>query len=258
MSWAARRQLIVLLILLVIIGFFVFLFYSPAVFTPASCSDGKQNGTEVGVDCGGSCVNFCAQEIKNPAILWSRSFPVQGGIYNAVAYIENQSSAAARALPYEFRLYDDKDVFVARVDGSALIPPSGRYAIVETGINAGTARVARTTFEFGSPESPWQRLPDQVARLRLSTGAPSLSDADFAPKLSSVLSNPSASLGVKNTLVAVIVYDTAGNALTASKTLVPDLGPQGSATIFFSWPKPFSGTPVRYEILPAIDVFSVK
>ena len=57
-SWSSERKSVYALIMLVIVLALIgvpsyFLFY-----TPPSCTDGVKNGTEQGIDCGGSCTKL--------------------------------------------------------------------------------------------------------------------------------------------------------------------------------------------------------
>ena len=256
MSWSSKRQIIIVLILLIAIGGTAFVHYRDRIFVAPTCTDGKMNGTEVGVDCGGSCTNFCSSQIQLPTVLWSRSFKVATSVYTAVASIQNQNDAAISAIPYEFRLYDPSGIYIGRVDGTALVPPSGTYAIVETGIQTGNATVASTTFEFGKAAVPWTRVDPVIEKLRASTSNISLDTSGSIPKLSATLTNSSPTITLKNLNVAAILYDVNGNAITASKTFIPKIAPQGSTNVVFTWPSPITTPVVRYDILPVIDVFA--
>lgn len=245
-------------ILLAFIGGIVFAYLSPKIFVAPSCSDMKQNGDETGVDCGGSCTLVCSAEAKDPVVLWSRAFQVTGSIYNVAAYIENQTGTANQALPYEFRVYDTNDVLVTRVQGTTIVPPSGRYAIVETGLNVGTAQVGRVTFVFGSPHPAWQRISESVQAIRLAVQNVSIVDIDTVPKVLASLVNPSSTVTFRNTSIAVILYDKDDNAINVSKTFVPEVAAGQTVPIFFTWPQPLTATVARYEFLPIIDVFNTK
>ena len=258
MSWSSRRRSVIVFILVVLLGGLAFWHYAPQLFKAPSCTDGKRDGDEVGVDCGGSCVNFCASQVQSPTVLWSRAFKVADSVYTAVASIENTNSAAIRSLPYEFRLYDAQGILVARVDGTALVPPSGSYAVVETGIQTGTATVVSTTFTFGNATVPWVRIDPAVASLRVTTSNISLDTTGPIPKLAATLTNPSPTAILRNLNVAAILYDANGNAVTASKTFIPSIGPQGSTSVVFTWPQALSAPVVRYDIIPVIDVFATS
>lgn len=260
MNWAVRRRIIIVLVVLAFLSSVTFYKLYPIIFKPALCTDLKQNGGEVGVDCGGPCNNFCAIEIKIPTLLWSRSFPVTDTVYNAVAYVENKNNAATKAIPYEFRLYDNNGILISRVDGVTLIPPLGRYAIVETGIKIGgpSVIVARTTFEFSSRPALWEKVPKVAERINVLTSDIKLDTSGTVPKLSATIYNPSPTVTLQNTVVAAILYDEKNNAVNTSRTIVPVLEPGAKTPIYFTWPRSLSAPIVRFELLPIIDVFNTQ
>ena len=260
MSWSFRRQLIIIFLLLFVFSSVVFAYLYPVIFKAPSCTDGKRNGDETGLDCGGSCVNLCTVDTKNPTVLWERSFLITEDVYNAIAYVENQNPAGISSLPYEFRLYDTKGTYITRVEGTAVIPPSGRYAVVETGIKTGNAVVGTTTFSWLpiSPNVSWQHIPSEISTLRVKTSDISLMAESSIPKLFATISDNSPIIPLLNIQIAAILYDANDNAISISKTYVHDIQPDKPQQIFFTWPKPFSTPIVRYEILPMIDIFSTK
>ena len=259
MSWAARRRFFIILILFVVIGGLSFWHFSPQIFVAPTCSDHKQDGDVLGVDCGGTmCTVMCASQIQVPSVLWARSFPVATGVYNSAAYIENKNTAATRAIAYEFRLYDANDILITRRDGIALIPPLGNYAIVETGIQTGNAAVGSTTFEFSSTPAVWERVPANANGIKVLTSNQTLDATDPIPKLSATISNPSPNVTLQNTVVAAVLYDANDNAINVSRTVIPTLAPEASTPVVFTWPLKLSAPVVRYELLPIIDVFNAK
>src|ERR1035437_3040718 len=86
-TWALKRQFFYVLILVLFIAIVGFLIIQPSLNKPPSCTDGKQNGNETGVDSGGSCLNADPALVDSVSILWARAFRVVPGRYNAVAYI---------------------------------------------------------------------------------------------------------------------------------------------------------------------------
>ncbi len=258
MSWSLRRQLFIVFLALLVFSGVVFAYLEPIIFMAPTCTDGKKNGDETGIDCGGSCMDLCTADTKNPTVLWERSFDVTEDVYNAIAYIENSNDAGISALPYEFRLYDTKGTYITRVDGTAVIPPSGKYAIVETGIKTGNAIVGSTTFEWKTPDVPWQRISKSISSLRVKTSDISLNTDTSIPKLFATIQDSSPIITLKNLQIIGILYDGSDNAVGVSKTFVHNLPPDTSIPIYFTWPKAFAVPIVRYEIIPVIDIFSTQ
>ena len=114
MTWALRRQIFYVGVLILFFVVFGFLIISPSFNKAPSCADGAQNGSETGIDCGGSCPRACASQVSQVSVLWARAFKVVPGRYNAVAYIVNHNkNSAVEQTSYRFRFADD---------GSALYP----------------------------------------------------------------------------------------------------------------------------------------
>ena len=138
MSWALRRQLFYIGILIVFFSAFGFLVVSPRLSEVPSCTDKKQNGDEAGVDCGGSCSLACNFEVDEISVLWSRVFQVVPGRYNAVAYLENHNQKSAISkIKYRFRFSDKDNVYIGKREGETFIPPEGKFAVFEVGIGVG-------------------------------------------------------------------------------------------------------------------------
>ncbi|HEU5114911.1 MAG TPA: hypothetical protein VFT82_04055, partial [Candidatus Paceibacterota bacterium] len=122
-SWSTRRRWSYLLIFaaLVVLFFgvpFFFLFYKAP-----TCFDGKQNGNETGIDCGGSCARLCPADFAAPRVLWSYSVQVVPGVFNSLAYVQNPNpSVEADNVPYLFRLYDSQGLLIAERTGKAFVP----------------------------------------------------------------------------------------------------------------------------------------
>ena len=259
MTWAARRRIIIVCIVIAFLGSIVYWHELPNIFKAPTCSDGIQNGDETGIDCGGTmCSTMCTADITLPTVLWVRSFPVTPDVFNAAAYIQNKNDAATRAIPYEFRLYDSKSILIARRDGVAIVPPLGNYMIVEPGIQTGSATVASTTFDFSATPATWERVPDSEGKLRVSTSNSLLDVSGSIPKLSATVTNPSPTVKLYNTTVAAVLYDADDNAVNVSRTVIPVLGPQASTPVVFTWPQTLGVPIVRSELLPIIDIFNAK
>ena len=74
MTWATRRRFIIVLILVVVFGGLAFWHFSSSLFVAPTCSDHKQDGDEVGVDCGGTmCTVMCASQVSVPTVLTERA-----------------------------------------------------------------------------------------------------------------------------------------------------------------------------------------
>src|SRR5947209_2666869 len=121
--WSTRRQILYYIVAMVVAVITLTLGYKLFFAHAATCSDGIKNGTEIGVDCGGSCSLICESDAKAPRVLWARSFKTDTSLYTSAAYIQNPNyGAAARAVQYSFQLFDKDNVLVVECDGVTDIP----------------------------------------------------------------------------------------------------------------------------------------
>lgn len=247
MSWSFRRKALyyavacIVAIIVILAVWKVFFTHTP------TCSDGTQNGTELGIDCGGACALLCTEEAKAPKVLWARSFETASSTYTAAAYIENlNQGAGARQAQYSFQLFDSNNVLVIEKTGVIDLPPVLDIPIIEPNINVGNRTVARTLFAFS--EAPtWNRIaaqPQQLALIQQNL-------SQDGSSLSATLQNNSVQAAGKVT-VAAVLFDSQGIARAASRTVITSLAGKSSKPVYFTWPGGISDI-VRAEmtILPS-------
>jgi hypothetical protein len=247
--WSAKRRFSLLLTLFVLVFLAIAI---PTVFLtykPPTCTDGKQNQGEFGIDCGGPCSVLCKSQSVNAIVHWQRFFMVMPGVYSVVAYVENPNlDSGAIDVPYTFKLYDSKNVLVAERTGTTLIPPRKNFPVFEGAIVTGSRQPFRATFSFDK-EIVW--LPVNVSEPEIRVTEQDLEDVTNSPRLSAKLSNTTFAT-ISDFEVDAVIYDSVGNAKAASKTVVDKLAANSSVTVNFSWPKPFDFSPGRIEIVPKI------
>ncbi len=256
MDWSRQHQVKIISVIsgivLIILGVIV---YFNFIKRDPTCFDKQQNQDERGVDCGGICSLMCVADTKPLIPLWTRPLKITGDVYSVVSYIENQNMGNGVArVPYEIRIFDDKNVLVSEpIRGETFVGPNDGTAIFETAIRVGQ-RVPKTAFLTFLEQPKFYRIDDRFNDQNLVIENNVLSDIETVPKLSAVVRNRT--LETFNSIpVVAIIYDINGNALGASQTFIETIGPEESVNVYFSWPEPFSGTPVRREIIPRINPF---
>ncbi|MDP2789433.1 MAG: hypothetical protein Q8O46_05350 [bacterium] len=258
MSWAFKRQILVLTVMAVLFSLFVFFVVVPYFYKTPTCTDNKQNGDEVGVDCGGSCTLACTFEADRVSVLWSRSFQVVEERYNAVAYVENKNrNKAVEKINYKFRFADKDNIYIGIREGSTTIPPAGKFAIFEPAVDVGNSIPVYTTFEF-TEEPIWVNVPEEkISQLKITISSIKLEDESFSPRLSANLKNNSL-FDINEVGVVAILYDAVGNALSVSRTYLDILQAEEAETVNFTWPEPFPRPIVAKEIIPIYNIFSTQ
>ena len=257
MSWAASRQLKYFSGLVVFLGLIIFAFIYPIIFKDSTCSDGKKNGTETGVDCGGSCSLMCKEDISAPAIVWSRAFHVTANNFNLVAFVENRNkNAGVMSASYEFRVYDTNNKLLGRRQGTTFIPPNQQFAIFEPRFDSGESNIKSVSFEF-VPNLVWVKKLPTLQLLKISINNIMLDNNKDTPTLSAIINNNSI-YDIPEFDVIAILYDAEHNAINASKTHKGTLINNGSIPVVFTWPEALTSEPVTKDVMVLINPFSVS
>ncbi len=255
MPWALKRRLLYISALIAFLFLFGFLIASPYINKAPTCVDNKQNGNETGVDCGGPCSRVCAFQVDQISVLWSRTFEVIPGRYNAVAYLENHNkNAAIYKIKYKFHFSDKDNIYIGKREGETFIPPGGKFAVFEAGIGVGNSIPVYVSFEF--TEAPlWSNVPeDKINQLKISVSDIKLENQDTSPHLSAVIKNHSF-FTIPDIGVVALLYDKKGNAISASRTYLNELVGKENENIDFTWPEPISGDVIAKEIIPMYNIF---
>lgn len=247
MSWGTqRRNTIILLFILgvlILIGTYIF----SVLNVPPTCFDGKRNGEESGIDCGGSCELICNGDVVDLRVHWNRYFEVAPGIYNAIAYVENlNNNSGVDSADYIFTLYDAKNFPLETRKGSIQIRPKEIIPIVENSLNTGKLIPVRSTFEFVGDFS-WNKR--EIRDRYIVISQEKYIEVGGLPRITANITNTSIN-SVENVKVVVIVYDENNNAITTSSTLVEKLQKDETKPIAFTWPTVFSKQMNRFEIIP--------
>lgn len=258
MTWALKRQIFYVVLILSFFGGIGFFIIYPQINKAPTCTDGKQNGVETGIDCGGMCAKACLNQVDQISVLWSRSFKVVPGRYNAVAYLVNHNkNTAIEKINYRFRFADENNIYIGKREGSTYVPPSGSFAVFEPAVDMGYSTPVYTTFEF--TQSPtWVFIPQEKAnQVKVLVSNINLMDQDSAPRLSATIKNYSL-FSIPDVNAIAILYDALGNAVSASSTYLNVLKPEETRDLNFTWREPFDKKVVTQDIIPIYNIFSVK
>ncbi len=231
-------------------GLYFMLFYQSP-----TCFDGRHNGDERGVDCGGACVLICPFDVLEPTVRWSRSFEISKGIYNAVAYVENQNKVVGtKSLQYTFTLLDEEGDVITEKRGITFLPPDSVYPIFEGRIETGD-RIPIKTFITLTPNPAWEAFANARDQFTITNRA--LSGVDSKPRLDAMIQNTTIE-DARDVEVVATIFDAKGTALTASRTVVPLFQARVEKKVTFSWPEPIAKTlrscEVPSDVILAIDL----
>ena len=235
--WSTKRRFIyggsVILVLVLVFGgiFWKIIYKAP------TCSDGRQNGDEKGVDCGGSCQLLCTSDTLAPVVLWSKVFHISGDVYTAVAYIQNPNINSKNPnATYQFTIYDTHNNLITVKDGQTSIPRGQEFAVFETGLVIKSSTPKSADFKFLT-FAPWQKDMQKVSGI--SVNYSSLISATTSPRITGTISNTSL-LSISSLELDAFVLDSKENIVAASRSFVDNLVSGTSQDFVFTWPKPFN------------------
>ncbi len=258
MTWAFKRQFLYATIIIAFFLAILLYFLWPYITKAPTCTDGRQNGVETGVDCGGSCRRACIFEVDQLSVIWSRAFRVTDGRYNAVAYVENQNiNTAIYKIKYRFRFADKDNIYIGSREGETFVPPSGKFAIFEPSVGVGNSVPVYTTFEF-SEQPIWVKVPkEKIEQMKVVVSDIRLQDEDTMPKMSATIKNNSFFI-IPELSVIALLYDDKGNVVNVSRTYLDSLKAEEVVSLNFTWPEPFSKSIFVKEIIPMYNIFLTK
>lgn len=258
MTWALKRQILYIIILLLVFSIFGFLIVRSYFDVTPTCMDNKQNGGELGVDCGGACVRACIFQVEEVSVLWARAFKIIPGRYNALAYIDNHNkNIAVNKINYKFRFADKNNIYIGKREGTAFIPPFGKFAIFEPAIEMGNSVPIYTTFEFTQVPDWISVSEEKVNKAKIFVSDVVLLNEATNPVLTLSVENRSLS-SIPDVYVVAILYDENNNAVSVSRTYLDELVREEKKNIVFTWPEAFTSKIITKEIIPMYNIFDLK
>lgn len=249
--WAVRRRMQTIgIIVSAILIFAVFPYWISHRVAP-TCTDGKKNQSELGVDCGGPCTLRCAQEVKNLNILWTKVFTIRPSNYDVVSYVENPNAdSGLESFTYTAKLFNEAGNVIGTRQQTGYARPSERFVLFIGGIDTGEAIAKSGSIEI-SPNLRWVgTLP---AKTLFSVSDKILSNLERQPNLTAVLHNETPEL-LRAVDVSTIIYDDKSNPIGVSATKIEKLDPNDAAKLIFTWPAPFDYTADTEQCSTPVDV----
>lgn len=248
-EWSLHRKRIILgivsSVLIVLIGVPLFFFF----YKPASCTDGKQNGDETGIDCGGGCKLLCQADYL-PILLKGDPQIIRVSTTTSAVIIEAENPNINGEIPragYTIKLYEASSTIPLKIiEGTTFVPKSSKFAIFIGPLTFGESTPYRVVFEWDQNTLVWNKNTNEVPLLTVENKA--LDTRTIEPRLTAELRNQSLQK-VSNVELTALISDASGNIIGTSKTLVDSIDKGSSEPLIFTWPAPFEKTPTSVEVL---------
>ncbi len=255
MSRNTKRTVIIAIYLTIFSGIGWFLWNM--LQAPASCSDGKKNQNEQGIDCGGVCVS-CPDVIEaKPFEIKSVSMVTGGqGRYDVIVEIKNPNSIyGAKKIPYVIVLRDAEGIEIERVENESFALPSQSRYIAELNIPSNTVP-ARAEAIINSKEIQWVKFVDYedpnfvVSGERFGTVE---SGINYAQAFGIV--NNRSTFDFQDVGVIVILKNEKNKPIAVNKTVMRDLIAYRQRDFSLSWPYRFPGKITTMEVEVEANVY---
>lgn len=252
MSWAMQRRLLILttvgVVVVLIVGTALFF----ALHKPATCTDGKQNQDEQGIDCGGICTSVCRLSVIEPTVSFTRALPQGQGRVDVISYINNPNvTAAGTGVQYTLELYDKTQALIIKREGTVDLAPGIETPVFIPRLDIGTAQIDRAFLSLATASSSWFRSDMPPHTVRVSN--PRVTGTEGEPRVEAMVENPY-NVPLRNTILIATLFNAEGNAIAASQTLIPELNAYSSTKSIFTWNTPFSDTVSRIEVRPRLII----
>jgi len=248
-----KRQAKVIILCGLILAIIVVLwnvFVSPS----PTCSDGKRNQDETGVDCGGVC-GVCkeAPHILGISVL-EASVVKSGSKYDVMARLKNPNDAYGAAdISYEFRLKDISGDQIFVVEGHDYILPKQEKYVVAVGLDVPTVP---TSAELVITRVQWAHFTafdEPKFTVRNKQFSPISSGPGFA-LVSAIIRNDTPN-DFGSVSVAVILRDINGVVVAIGRTQMNTIKSGEERDFHLPWPDNFIGEVARIDVFPETNVF---
>ncbi len=233
----------------------VYLLYLPFK-PPETCTDGKKNQNETGIDCGGVCgacvVEPILENIQVVETAWV--FAGKGNEYDIVGKISNPNNDyGASSVPYTFRILDASGGVLAEYQGTSFILPKETKYIVETGL-ALPSKPSRV--EMVLKDVAWEKFAGYKERPALDVYNRSFertSGINFGVAKGLVVNN--SPFDFTNIGIVVVLRDGNGKVVALHKTDTQTLRSGQQRDFTLPWPDPFQGDVEKVEVQTDANVY---
>ncbi len=252
MDWQTRRKfLYTVSFVFVILAASIFLLRD-ILFPKPTCSDKKQNGFEIGVDCGGTCNLRCSSEVAPLTTLWTRFIKTGENRYDLVAMVSNKNiNNAAESVKYTFTVYGEDGSVIKEFSGITATPVNGDFPIMMLSVEL-LKRPSSVLINF--IDKPHYTVRERTESPSVSVGQERYEEGDPFRVYVSVKNNKRKT--IEKLPVKVLLYDEYNNVYAVGATVIESLGKEEVKTASFVWNKPyFSAPPTRIRAYPILNPF---
>jgi hypothetical protein len=256
MQRRAKQGVILTFYTLIFLGFLTALFFG-FVYTAPTCTDGKQNQNETGIDCGGVCSQYCIADLASAPLSFEEVVlvPYTENSSDAVARIVNPNGRAAlKSANYTFTVYNGSGEVTATQKGELSLLPKEEKTILALGLSAleGSKIELTITNEEWIAFTDYDSAPNIIInrqQFRLLSGEAAYAEA------TGLVSNKSP-YDMRALTVNVVLRDAMGKVISVNKTTMNTLQSGEERDFRLIWPRAFSGEVAKTEMTYDFNSFA--
>lgn len=221
---------------LVVLGFIVFGIYWFGAKPAASCFDNRQNGDELGIDCGGTCIPCAIKSLVPLQTSWSPKYFISGDKVIVAVEIKNPNlNHGADYFDYEISLLDAKGNIIKKVPGNSYIYAGEIKHIVEILPVSAQEENELTAASVTFSNADW-KSKDEFVKPEIQPRSLAGELNQIPPTISGIAANASAFSLSKATIFGFI-YNSYGIVSSASKTEIENIPAFGEKPFKLTFPK---------------------
>ncbi|HSA08709.1 MAG TPA: FxLYD domain-containing protein [Candidatus Moranbacteria bacterium] len=252
------KRMIVIIVYLIIfstIALVIYLIKSP----DPSCSDGKQNQAEKGIDCGGPC-SPCSviSEAKDLIVQETVFLSEENNLHDVVAKIDNPNDViGAEFFNYTFTLKDGNGTVIATSEGSSFILPADNKYIAKIGIKTSDGSIPASV-EFSVSNVQWSLLKD-TAKPQIGVYGKKFENdpAGIGSRVEGILRNESI-YDLKKIEVVIVLRNENNRVVGINTTQRDSIRAKEQQSFQITWPTSILDNVQKIEVDPQINVFDSK
>lgn len=215
-----------------------------------SCFDGKKNGKEEQVDCGGSC-QACIQTFDLQVI--DSGFVVSGSTLDSMVRVKNPNSSFGLSnFTFEFTFIDGSgNELFSNTAQSFILPNETKYLVMQSL----PLKVSPASMQVEFSSVSWEPLPG-IPRLDLLLPNPSVvtENIPFFAQLTGIVVNGS-DFYFDEVVIAGVLRDSSGKLVGIRKTQARGLGSQERREYNMSWSSPIPNTHESIDVEAYSNLF---
>ncbi len=241
-----------LFLALFLTGIFLLFFYQSP-----TCTDGRQNQDETGIDCGGKCSQFCVADLASQPLVIADTelLAYSAATSDAIGTVTNKNTKAAlKSATYTFRVYDKNGMLAAEQSGKFSLLPRESRILSALGLPVSFAPDMKAELVIADEE--WVAFVDftEPPNIRVANQQFSLlsGSAGYA-EAKGLLQNESP-YDIRALTIVVVVRDGKGKALSVNKTVMNTVQSGERRDFRLVWPQAFAGTPEKTDMQVHFDM----